>query len=86
MPNNKTAKKRVKVIAKKTLLNKAVRSDLRTAIKKAELALAGDAADKIEVVRFAMKKIDRAVSKGIIHKNNAARKKSGLAVKLNGAL
>ena len=85
MPNIKSAKKRVLVIATKTLRNKSIRSDLRTAIKKAELALESDAADKAAVVRLAMKKIDCAVTKGIIHKNNAARKKSGLAVKLNQA-
>jgi len=85
MPNIKSAKKRVGVIATKTLRNKSIRSDLRTALKKAELALESDAADKINAVRLAMKKIDCAVTKGIIHKNNAARKKSSLAVKLNRA-
>ena len=85
MPNTKTAAKRVKTIATRTLRNKANRSDLRTAIKKAELALANDSGDKVQVVRLAMKKIDRAVTKGILHKNNAARKKSSLATKLNRA-
>jgi len=85
MPNVKSAKKRVKVIAAKTLRNKMIRSDLRTAIKKAELALQTGADNKVEVTRLAMKKIDSAVSKGILHKNNAARKKSSLAVKLNRA-
>ena len=85
MPNIKSAKKRVKVIAAKTLQNKAVRSDLRTAIKKAELALTNNAEDKADVVRVAVKKIDRAASKGILHKNCAARKKSGLQLKLNRA-
>jgi small subunit ribosomal protein S20 len=85
MPNIKSAKKRVKVIATKTLRNKAIRSDLRTAVKKAEIALESGAADKAETVRLAMKKIDHAVTRGILHKNNAARKKSSLAVKLNRA-
>jgi small subunit ribosomal protein S20 len=85
MPNVKSAKKRVKVIATKTLRNKMIRSDLRTAIKKAELALQSGADNKAEVTRLAMKKIDCAVSKGILHKNNAARKKSSLATKLNRA-
>ncbi|MDR2931694.1 MAG: 30S ribosomal protein S20 [Oscillospiraceae bacterium] len=85
MPNIKSAKKRVKVIAAKSARNKATRSELRTSIKKAELALAGDGADKTQLVRQAMKKIDCAVTKGILHKNCAARKKSGLAVKLNHA-
>lgn len=85
MPNVKSAKKRVKIIAAKTLRNKSTRSDLRTAIKKAELALTNNADNKAEVVRSAMKKIDCAAAKGIIHKNNAARKKSGLQLKLNRA-
>lgn len=85
MPNIKSAKKRVKVIAAKNLQNKAVRSDLRTAIKKAELALANGTEDKAQVVKLAVKKIDRAVSKGILHKNNASRKKSQLALKINHA-
>jgi len=85
MPNIKSAKKRVKVTAVQNLRNKSVTSDLRTAIKKAELALADNSADKVQVVRTAMKKIDCAVTKGILHKNCAARKKSGLAIKLNHA-
>lgn len=85
MPNIKSAKKRVKVIAVKTAQNKSTRSDLRTAIKKAELALQSGAGDKAQLVHAAMKKIDCAASKGILHKNCAARKKSRLAVKLNQA-
>jgi small subunit ribosomal protein S20 len=85
MPNIKSAKKRVKVIAAKTLRNKSARSDLRTALKKADFALAGQAEDKAEAVKAAIKKIDSAVSKGILHKNTAARKKSGLQLKLNKA-
>lgn len=85
MPNIKSAKKRVKVIAIKTARNKHVRSDLRTAIKKAELAMTNGAEDKAQVVKIAVKKIDSAVSKGILHKNTAARKKSQLSLKLNQA-
>ena len=85
MANTKTAKKRVKVIAAATIRNKAYRSSLRTAVKKAELALASGAENKIEVVRSAMRKIDCAVTKGILHKNTAARKKSQLARSLNKA-
>lgn len=85
MPNIKSAKKRVKIIAAKTLKNKATRSDLRTAVKKAEIALANNAEDQAVLVKSAMKKIDCAVTKGILHKNTAARKKSHLALKLNRA-
>ncbi|EGC01569.1 MULTISPECIES: 30S ribosomal protein S20 [Ruminococcus] len=82
MPNIKSAKKRVKVIEKKTLRNKAIKSDLKTALKKADAAVANNASDKEQVVRAAIKKVDMACTKGILHKNNAARKKSQLAKKL----
>ncbi len=85
MPNIKSAKKRVKVIAAKTLQNKSTRSDLKTAIKKADHALTENAGDKSATVIDAIKKIDCAAAKGIIHKNNAARKKSALQLKLNKA-
>ena len=83
MPNIKSAKKRVKVIATKTMLNKAVKSNLRTVMKKANLALETSDANSAEAVRLAIKKIDQAAAKGILHKNTAARKKSQLASKLN---
>ncbi len=82
MPNIKSAKKRVKVNEAKALRNKAVKSDLKTALKKAALAVENNAEDKEAVVKAAVKKVDMACSKGIIHKNNAARKKSALAKSL----
>ena len=82
MPNIKSAKKRVKVIDTKTMRNKAVKSDLKTALKKVDTAVAENAADKADVIKVAIKKVDMACSKGIMHKNNAARKKSQLAKKL----
>ncbi len=83
MPNIKSAKKRVKVIEAKTMQNKAVRSNLKTVIKKAELAMENGSADKEAAVKLAVKKIDQACAKGLLHKNCAARKKSGLVCKLN---
>ena len=83
MPNIKSAKKRVKVIETKTAQNKAKRSNMKTIIKKAELSLAGNATDSAQTVRVAIKTIDQAAAKGIIHKNTASRKKSALASKLN---
>ncbi len=85
MPNIKSAKKRVKVIATKTMQNKATSSQLKTEIKKANAAIEGNAGDKAEAVRAAVKKIDQAVAKGILHKNTAARKKSALDKKLNAS-
>ena len=82
MPNIKSAKKRVKVIATRTARNKAIKSDLKTALKKADAAVNDNAENKAEVVRTAIKKVDMACSKGIMHKNTAARKKSQLAKKL----
>lgn len=83
MPNIKSAKKRVKVIATKTAYNKANRSALKTEIKKANAAIEAGAENKELAVRAAIKKIDQAVAKGLLHKNTAARKKSALARKAN---
>ena len=85
MPNIKSAKKRVKVIETKTAKNKAYTSSMKTQIKKANAAIENNAADKEAVVNDAVKKIDGAVTKGILHKNTAARKKSTLARKLNAS-
>jgi small subunit ribosomal protein S20 len=85
MPNIKSAKKRVRVNATKAAANKARRSNLRTMIKKADLACAENSENKVEAVRVAIKKVDQACAKGLIHKNAAARKKSQLAKKLNAA-
>ena len=82
LPNIKSAKKRVKVIATKTLQNRALNSALKTQLKKANSAIDSNAADKEAAVR-AFKKIDQAAAKGIIHKNNAAHKKSALDKKLH---
>ena len=84
MPNIKSAKKRVLVSATKTQRNKSNNSALKTALKKAYTAIETNAADKDALVNAAEKKIDQAVAKGILHKNNAARKKSALAKKANG--
>lgn len=81
MANIKSAKKRIRVIEAKTLQNKMTKSALRTAVKKVELT---EGEEKSAAVKDAIKKVDQAASKGIIHKNKAARKKSQLAKKLNG--
>ena len=83
MPNIKSAKKRVKVIAAKTERNNAINSALKTDIKKANIAIEANAENKAEAVRVALRAIDKATAKGILHKNTAARKKSSLARKLN---
>lgn len=84
MPNIKSAKKRVKVIATKTERNKAFKSNLKTVIKKANTAVETNENSE-EAIRLAIKKVDQAAAKGLLHKNNAARKKSALIRKLNAA-
>ena len=79
MPNIKSAKKRVKVNATKAAANKARKSNLKTVIKKA------DAERTPEAIKVAIKRVDQACAKGLMHKNKAARKKSQLAKKLNAA-
>ncbi|MBQ7541723.1 MAG: 30S ribosomal protein S20 [Clostridia bacterium] len=83
MPNIKSAKKRVLVSKTRAARNKSANSALKTAIKKAHAAVEANAADKEAVVRAAIKKVDQAEAKGLLHKNNAARKKSALAKLLN---
>ncbi len=85
MPNIKSAKKRVIVSENNAMRNKSIRSELRTSIKKADAAIANNASDKDAAVKLAVKKIDAATTKGILHKNNAARKKSALVKRLNKA-
>lgn len=82
MANIKSAKKRVIVNANKAARNKSANTALKTAIKKANAAIDTNAADKEAAVKAAIKKIDQAAAKGLLHKNNAARKKSALTVKL----
>jgi small subunit ribosomal protein S20 len=85
MPNIKSAKKRVKVTETKTLQNKMFKSAMKTSIKKYKAAVAEgnkELAEKTYLEAVGM--VDRAVSKGIIHKNNAARKKSQYTKLLNG--
>mgnify|MGYP001625044665 CR=1 FL=1 len=84
MPNIKSAKKRVAVIEKKTSQNKMIKSSVKTAIKKFNAALAaGDVAAAEKLLPETVSVIDSAASKGILHKNNAANKKSALAKNLN---
>jgi small subunit ribosomal protein S20 len=83
VPNIKSAKKRVKVAKKKTLINQMHKTALKTAIKKAEAAIeSGDKEASKVAFNEAVKKLDQSVSHGILHKNTVARKKSQLALKL----
>ena len=85
MANIKSAKKRILVTETKTAKNKAVRSEVKTAIKKVEAAVAaGDKAAAEAALKSASSVIETACSKGVYHKNNAARKVSRLAKLVNG--
>ncbi|AND85678.1 30S ribosomal protein S20 [Clostridium tyrobutyricum] len=84
MANIKSAKKRIKVIETKTLRNKIIRSSLKTTIKKFLTAVENNNAEEAKIAYLASaRSLDKAVSKGIIHKNKAARKKSRLAARLD---
>ena len=84
MPNIKSAKKRVKVISVKTLQNKMFKNSLRTIVKKFNLAVeSGDKAAAEVAYKDAVKKIDQAAARGILHKNNAAHKKSQFTLMYN---
>ena len=87
MANIKSQKKRILTNAKAAARNKAVRSELKTRVKSAvKDAQATAATDpNAESVRLAIKKIDKAAAKGVIHKNSAARRKSRLMAKVNAA-
>lgn len=84
MPNIKSAKKRVSLSRVQNEKNKADKSALKTALKKFDAAL--EAADKAQAdtaYKAAVVSVDKAVKKGILHKNTAARKKSSMTLKLN---
>ncbi len=84
MPNIKSAKKRVKVAAKKTLENQMIKSQLKTVIKKYEAAVAqGDKNSAAEQYTVVIKKLDQACAKGTYHKNTISRKKSRMTKLLN---
>ena len=80
MANIKSQLKRIGTNKKAHDRNKAVKSELKTAIRQARAAVAGgDAAKAATALSLANKKLDKAVSKGVIHKNQAANRKSAIA-------
>jgi len=85
MANIKSQIKRNRQTIKRAERNKAVRSELKTRTKVATKAVEGGGDDAAELTRLAVKRIDSAASKGVIHKNAAARRKSRLMKKLNSS-
>jgi small subunit ribosomal protein S20 len=83
--NIKSQIKRNRQNEKRRLRNKAVKSSLKTAVRKFNASVAGgDAQSASELMRDASRKLDQAVSKGVIHKNQAANRKSSIAKRLAG--
>jgi small subunit ribosomal protein S20 len=85
MPNNAAAEKRMRQEKKRRLRNRMVKSTVRTQITKARLAIDSEV-DAQEAVRAAVSELDRAAKKGVIHRNNAARRKSRLMKQLNASV
>ena len=84
MPNIKSAKKRVLVSQTKAMQNKAAKSALKTHMKKFDAAVAeGNRSEADIAYKVAVKAMDQAAAKGLLHKNNAANKKSSMTIKLN---
>lgn len=85
MPNIKSQKDRVVQSAKEQAHNKAIKTNLKTVVKKANAAIAAGAEDKDAAIKAAVSQIDKAQSKGVLHKNTAARKVSRMAKRANKA-
>ncbi len=86
MPNNPNARKAMRKAEKARLRNRAVKTSLKTVVKKANDAIAaGDVAKTADAAKLATKKLDQAASKGYIHRNKAARLKSRMAKRVNKA-
>jgi small subunit ribosomal protein S20 len=85
LANTSSALKRMRQSERRRLRNRAVRSKVRTAVKTARTALAAGGADVRTVVSEAIRALDKAVTKGVVHRNTAARKKSALARRLGAA-
>ena len=83
MPNIASAKKRVRVTKTKTLRNKKIKSNLKTVLKKAYKEIEEKSEGAKEALNVAVKKLDKAAAKGIIHKNKASNKKSNLQLLYN---
>jgi small subunit ribosomal protein S20 len=86
MPNNAAAEKRMRQEQKRRLHNRSIKSVVKTEITKARQSIAANSVNAeaaAEAVRDAVSELDRAAKKGVIHRNNAARRKSRLMKQLN---
>ena len=87
MPNTKSAAKRMRIEQKRRLRNRGVKSSVKTYIGKAQRAIAAQPGEETTTaaVRQALSQLDRAATKGVLHPNNVARRKSRLMKRLNAA-
>jgi len=86
MPNHKSAEKRVRQSERRRLINRNNRAKLRTSIKKLRTALdGGDTTESTSLLPITVSEIDKAVRKGALHRNAAARQKSRLTIRVNRA-
>jgi small subunit ribosomal protein S20 len=86
MPNHKSSEKRVRQSEKRRLVNKSNRGRLRTSIKKLRTAMTGGSAEELNtLLPQTISTIDKAVQKGVLHRNAAARYKSRLTARVNQA-
>jgi len=87
LANSKSARKRINVAERRRLRNQSYRSAAKTSVRRAREAVAGgDELTSAEAVKSALSMLDRVAGKGIIHKNNAARRKSRLMARYNELL
>lgn len=84
MANTRSAEKMIRVAERRRVRNRAVKSAVKTFIRKAERGIFAASEDSAELVVQAISKLDKAASKGVIHKNQAANRKSGLAKQVAG--
>ena len=86
MPNTRSAEKMMRVAERRRLRNRSVKSAVKTFIRKAEQGIAAGADEAQALVVQAVRSIDKAATKGVVHRGNAARRKSRLMKKLNLAV
>ena len=86
MPNHKSAEKRVRQNERRRMINRSNRARLRTSVKQLRAALAGkDPREAVSLLPKTVSEIDKAVQKGVLHRNAAARHKSRLTARVNQA-
>ena len=83
MPNNAAAEKRMRQEQRRRAFNRSTKSVVKTQVTKARQAISTTDENSVEAVRLAVSELDKAAKKGVIHRNNAARRKSRLMKQLN---